>query len=108
MMAREYWQQEQRERAGPAVEPERRVPIAGEPGDLLSELSAAQRAEAEKRALPSPSVPVAASGAVATPELLAGQSETKRNQMLVVDLHLQVTGRYPTTKELKTWLDPEA
>jgi len=112
MMAREYWQQEQRERAAAALEPDRepghRAPVTGEPGDLLSELSAAQRAEAEKRAGPSPSVPVAGSGAVATPELLAGQSETKRNQMLVVDLYLQVTGRYPTTKELKTWLDPEA
>jgi hypothetical protein len=108
MMAREYWQQEQRERAAAALESERRVPVTGEPGDLLSQLSAAQRAEAEKRALPSPNTPVAANGSVATPELLAGQSETKRNEMLVVDLYLQVTGRYPSSRELKTWLDPEA
>ena len=108
LMARDYWQQEQREKAAAALEPEPRAPVVGEPGDLLSEFSAAQRAEAEKRAAPSPSVPVAGAGSVATPELLAGQSETKRNQMLVVDLHLQVIGRYPTTKELKSWLDPEA
>src|SRR5262249_12761619 len=105
MMARDYLRQESEARAAELIG---RPPVEGEPGDLLSELSAARRAEAARTAEPSPSVPVAAAGSVATPELLAGQSETKRNQMLVVDLYLQVMGRYPNSKEQKSWFDPAA
>src|SRR5262245_14779283 len=108
MLARDRWGQEARARA--ALEPDPGLaPGAPEPGTLLAELAAArkaEKAEAEKKALPSPAVPVASGDAVATPELLAGQSETKRNQMLVVDLFLQIAGRYPNGKEQKAWFDP--
>jgi len=40
--------------------------------------------------------------------LLASQPDAKRNQILVVDLFLQILGRYPNAQEQAQWLPPES
>src|SRR5689334_5239651 len=100
LMLRDYLEEEKHAKAA-ALEPDPALET-GSPGDLLYELTRAQRAEQEKKPHAKAAPP---DGAMATPELLAGQSETKRNQMLVVDLYLQVAGRYPTAKERSSWFD---
>jgi hypothetical protein len=104
LMIRDSLRQEERAAAAAAaaLEPDPALADPGAPGTLLAELSRPRQAGTKPQAQAAPP------GAMATPELLAGQSETKRNQMLVVDLYLQVAGRYPTAKERSSWFDAEA